>query len=114
MVDLSSPHSSLTKSFLFQHNINPVLNARGHDVHRATLLIPSLGGFYTSSNFPLDGAMGGYGDVTLGTDWLSVCRPTSMMNSFGHPSPHTVDHLPGGHMWTASGKFMHVNHFLSW
>ena len=82
-------------------------------MHRATLLIPSLGGFYTSSNFPLNGAVGGNADATLDTDWLSMCRPTSMVNFLAHLSPDTVDHLPDGHMWTASGKFTPLAHFLS-
>lgn len=103
LVDPSSPHSTISRSFLFQNNVNATLNARGRDFHRATLLIPTLGGFYTSSSFYLLGAVGDDGDITLGADWLSFCRPTSNVNSFGHPSPDTVTHLPDGHMWTACG-----------
>lgn len=104
-VDPSSPHSSIAEGFLFRNNINPIFDPSGRRKYKATLSIPSLGGFYTSRCFPMLCSVLCDTDVVIGRDWLSECRAVFRGNTFGHPAPATVSGLPDGHKWTANGTY---------
>ena len=102
-VDPAHPRSLVSEAFLFQHRLNPVLDSSGCNHQRATLSIPSLGGYYTAPDFLLQCSVACRSDVVLGADWLSQCHPTTNGNAFGWPPPEIVANLPEGHTWTANG-----------
>ena len=103
IIDKSYPHSSISEAFLFQNNINTVLDSSGCNHQNITLSVPSLGGYYTSPHFPMQGSILCNSDMVLSADWLSQCQPTLCMNAFGQPVPDMVDNLTDGHTWTADG-----------
>lgn len=105
-IDSSSPHSSVSESFLFRCGINPILNASGVNTRRLTLLVPTAGGYYTSHKFHLTCSFKCGDDVILGRDWLSECRPNLGHNTLGHPAGHVTEGLPGNQRWTADGMQM--------
>lgn len=102
-VDLSSPHSSLSESFMFQNAINSVLGPGGNYYIITSLSIPSEGGYYNSHRFQLAGSVTCQSDVILGNDWLSACRAVLRGNTLGRPASETALSLPEGHEWSQSG-----------
>jgi len=102
-IDPARPRSVISEAFLFRNDFNPVLDASGCNRYAATLSVPSLGGYYTSSHFQLLCYIGHDADVVLGADWLTQCRPTMSANAFGRPAPESVSALPDGHTWMADG-----------
>ena len=48
VIDQSAPCTTVAEAFLFRCGVNPVINTLGQNTLEATLLIPSLGGFYKS------------------------------------------------------------------
>ena len=105
VIDLSSPHSSVSEAFLFRSGINPLLNTSGCHYQKLTLSVPSLGGYYTSPCFSLAGSVMSKSDIVLGNDWISQCRPGFSGNALGCPANETVKTLPGAHKWTANGTY---------
>ena len=102
-VDPAQPHSSVSEAFLFRNDLNPVLDVSGRYHKKTTLLVPSLGGYYASSDFMLLGSVGNGADVVLGADWLSQCRPSMTGNALGRPAPELAGALPDGHSWELDG-----------
>jgi len=102
-VDTTSPYSFVSEAFLFQNNINPILDKSGRNHRRASLSVPSVGGYYTSHEFCLVCSVTCKSDVVLGADWVSKCRPVLKDNTFGQPSPETIRSLTDGHTWIANG-----------
>lgn len=103
-VDPSYPRSSFAPAFLYRNDINPKLDSEGCHCQTLTLSVPSLGGYYTSANFPVIASVVNNCDVILGADWLSECKPVVRGNTFGHPAECTVDSMPDGHGWIANGE----------
>ena len=104
MVDTASPHSFISEEFLFQNNLNPFLDASGHNHRKASLSVPSMGGYYTSNHFLLLCSVTCESDIVLGADWLSQCRPVFSDNAFGCPSDDSIHRLAGSHGWAGDGK----------
>jgi hypothetical protein len=100
VIDPASPYSYTSEAFLFRNGLNPILDASGRNRTKASLRVPSLGGYYTSCDFLLLCSVTCKSDVVLGVDWLSQCQPVLTGNTFGCPSADTVHRLAGGHAWT--------------
>lgn len=102
-IDRSYPHSSVSEAFLFQNQINPVLDSSECNCWEAKVSVPSVGGYYTSEKVSLLGSVVCTSDVILGVNWLSQCRPVANGNVFNQPSPVAIADLTVGHVWSQDG-----------
>ena len=109
-IDYASPRSYVSEAFLFRNGINPLLIDSGSSTTKLTLLVPSLGGYYTSHRFGFACSFKCDDDIILGRDWLSECRPLVGHNALGHPSEQTTQTLPDNQRWTADGTSQWITH----
>ena len=109
-IDYASPRSYVSEAFLFRNGINPLLIDSGSSTTKLTLLVPSLGGYYTSHRFGFACSFKCDDDIILGRDWLSECRPSVGHNALGRPSEQTTQTLPDNQRWTADGTSQWITH----
>lgn len=107
-IDPASPRSFFAEEFLFRCDINPNFDSAGNHCHKASLSIPSLGGFYISEGFTLSSSITSKSDVVLGSDWLSQCKPVIGGSVLGLPTRSAVEKLPAGHGWNADGTLLFI------
>lgn len=87
-VDRASPHSQVSASFLFRNFLHAKLDSAGCNYACLMVLIPSQGGYYTSSSLQLASSVTCTAvDVILGADWLASCRVTAGVNVLQQPTP---------------------------
>ena len=103
VVDRASPRSLVSAAFLFNNDLNSSFDSTGCDFARLTILVPSEGGYYSSSSLSLQSSTMCVADVVLGADWLALCRIKIGSSTLQRPAPESVVVLPEGHVWTADG-----------
>lgn len=103
-VDCANPQSLVSVVFLFRNALSPHLHPTGYNYAQLTMLIPSQGGYYVSSDMRLVASSACAADIVLGADWTSTCRVSLTANGLSYPVPETIQRLPEGHGWTADGK----------
>ena len=103
-VDHSIPCSRVSSEYLYEHSFSAVLNSKGQESVRLTIMVPSQGGYYTSVAVPLVPSMASNNaNIVLGADWVSSCRIRAGSNVLLDPSIESTMHLSDGHSWTADG-----------
>ena len=74
VVDRASPRSQVSAAFLFNNDLNSLFDSTGCDFAHLAILVPSEGGYYSSSSLSLQSSTTCVADVVLGADWLAPCR----------------------------------------
>ena len=98
--DLSSPASKISPSVAHALDLAAIFTESGHLTCATTLVIPTLGGYY-SSRLDLTIGYNLLANVVLGADWVLPCQPTFNEDNttLQQPHPSFVDSLPSLHNW---------------
>jgi len=99
-LDPSSSRSLISLSLAHTLNLPCIFTATGHQTCSATLVVPTINGFYRSrleftAGYDLPAG------VVLGSDWVVPCQPIPLegQSSLQQPMPHFLDRLPPPHRW---------------
>lgn len=103
VLDPATPHSYVSAAFLFENSLHAALDSSGQYHARLSILVPSQGGYYISTDLFLKSSVTCGNDIVLGGDWLSSCRIKTAANVILLPSQENLSRLDEGHMWTADG-----------